>query len=121
MKNPIPWQQKTLEPKKMNPLENFIATSRPYLLMLALCSAPAWADEAIGAVTQVSGPLIVKRESGTIKALALGSQVERGDVIVSESATYARITFADGSEITLRPNTQLKLAAYSIKGVSAEG
>lgn len=97
----------------MNPLKNFTATSCACLALLMLGATQAWAGEAIGSVTQVNGPLLVKRASGAIKALALNSLVERGDVLVSESATYARIKFTDDSEITMRPSTQLKVESYS--------
>ncbi len=100
----------------MNPLKNFTATSCACLALLILGATQAWAGEAIGSVTQVNGPLLVKRASGAIKALALNSLVERGDVLVSESATYAQIKFTDDSEITMRPNSQLKVESYSFNG-----
>jgi hypothetical protein len=105
----------------MNPLKNSIATSFACLVLLVLGAAPAWAGEAIGSVTLVNGPLLVKRESGAIKALALHSLVERGDVLVSEKSTYARITFTDNSEITLRPNTRMKVESYSFNETGVDG
>ncbi|MEO7105143.1 MAG: iron dicitrate transport regulator FecR [Rhodoferax sp.] len=67
------------------------------------------AGTAIGTVTQVNGPLLLKRANGSIKALALNSFVEQGDTLVTEKNTYAQLKFADDSEVTLKPDTQLKI------------
>jgi hypothetical protein len=105
----------------MNPLKNCIATSTACLALLALGTAQALAGEAIGSVTLLDGPLLVKRQSGAIKALALNSLVERGDMLVSESATYAQIQFTDKTEITLKPNTSLKVESYAFNGTVGDG
>lgn len=97
----------------MNFEKRHIATNTLCLLIVSLCAGPAFAGVAVGTVTLVSGPLLVKKENGALKALGLNSSVEQGDVLVSEKATYARIKFADDSEITLKPNTQLKVEAFS--------
>lgn len=105
----------------MSPQKNFIATKTAFLVLLTFGGANVWANDPIGSVTQVNGPLFVKRANGALKALALHSSVERGDVIVSESATYARIQFSDESEITLRPSTQLKVESYSFNAIENDG
>jgi hypothetical protein len=79
--------------------------------LLALCVAPALAGTAIGTVTQVNGPLLLQRADGSIKAITLNSFVEQGDTLVTEKNTYAQLKFADHSEVTLKPNTQLKIEA----------
>lgn len=89
------------------------ATNTLCLLIVSLCAGPAFAGVAVGTVTLVSGPLLVKKENGALKALEVNSFVELGDVLVSEKDTYARIKFADDSEITLKPNTQLKIETFS--------
>ena len=95
--------------------KNCIAISRLSGWLLALCMAPAMAGTAVGTVTQVSGPLLLKRADGVIKAIALNSFVEQGDTLVTEKNTYAQLKFADDSELTLKPDTQLKIEvlAYS--------
>jgi hypothetical protein len=105
----------------MSPQKNFIATKAAFLLLLTFGGANVWAIDPIGSVAQVNGPLFVQRANGTLKALALHSSVERGDVIVSESSTYARIQFSDESEITLRPSTQLKVESYSFNEIENDG
>lgn len=94
-------------------LPKHFATNTLCLLIVSLCAGPAFAGVAVGAVTLVSGPLLVKKENGALKALELNSFVEQGDVLVSEKTTYARIKFADDSEITLKPNTRLKVEVFS--------
>lgn len=91
----------------------FFATKTLSLLALSLSMGPVFAGVAVGTVTLVNGPLLVKKENGVLKALELNSFVEQGDVLVSEKATYARIKFTDDSEITLKPNTRLKVEAFS--------
>jgi hypothetical protein len=103
-----------MQPKKC------IATRALCTLLLALGMASAMAGTAIGTVTQLNGPLLLKRADGVVKAIALHSFVEQGDVLVSEKNTYAQLTFADASEITLRPNTQLKIEVFTFNENRAE-
>jgi len=77
--------------------------------MLLAGAVPAFAGEVIATVTEVSGPLLVKRQNGTISALSLGSNVESGDLIVSERSTSANIKSLNGVAITLQANSQLRV------------
>jgi hypothetical protein len=97
----------------MNPPKKCTATSRLLGVLLVLGVAPAFAGVAIGTVTQLSGPLLLKRTDGTLKALAVDAFVEQGDVLVSEKSTYAQLRFADDSEVTLGPDTLLTIEAYT--------
>lgn len=97
----------------MNQPKKCTATSRLLGLVLVLATAPAFAGVAIGTVTQLSGPLLLKRADGTLKALAVDAFVEQGDVLVSEKTTYAQLRFADESEVTLGPDTLLKIEVYT--------
>ena len=83
------------------------------LLTVALsATGPAWAAPA-GEVTHLSGTLSVKRADGSTKLLSPKSEVQEGDLITTEAETYARVKFADGGEIVLRPGSQLKVEAYA--------
>jgi hypothetical protein len=97
----------------MNPSENFTVIKRLFALALLSGCATAFANQAVGTVTNLSGPLFVKTESGAFKILGLQSSVGPGDTLVSEQDTYARITFIDKSEISLAPNTQIKIEKFS--------
>ncbi len=94
-----------------HPRKNSIATSLLTLALGFLLSFSACAETA-GTVTHLSGPLLAKKADGTSKILSLKSIVESGDLLVSEKDTYARIKFIDNSEITLKPNTQIRIDAF---------
>lgn len=89
-----------------------IAISLLMFLLLAALFAGVGNAATAGWVTHLSGPLFAKKADGTVKALSVNSVVEEGDTLVTEQKTYARVKFSDESEITLRPQTQLKLTKY---------
>jgi hypothetical protein len=64
-------------------------------------------------VTHLSGPLVARTARGVTKALSIGSKVEAGDTIVTARRTYARLKFSDGSQVTLKPDTQFKVEQYA--------
>jgi hypothetical protein len=66
-------------------------------------------------VSHTSGPLMARKADGSSKLLAVSSPVEEGDVLVTAQATYARVKFTDGSEVTLRPNSQLRIDGYAFE------
>jgi hypothetical protein len=103
----------------MNQPKKCIAISSLCCWLVALCVAPAMAGTAVGTVTQVNGPLLLKRADGAIKAIALNSFVEQGDTLVTEKNTYAQLKFADDSEVTLKPGTQLKIEVLVFKASAA--
>jgi len=80
--------------------------------LLAFGSA-AWAAQVAGVVARLSGPLMAKKADGSVKVLALKSEIESGDTLVSEKNTYAQIKFIDNSEITLRPGTTFKVDNFA--------
>jgi hypothetical protein len=89
---------------------------KPLLFAAALLLAvPAWAAQVVGTVVNLSGPLLARKADGSAKILSLKSAVEQGDTLVSEKDTYARIKFIDNSEITLKPNSQLKIDDFSFE------
>ena len=93
-------------------MKSFKCLSLGFTLTLAmLFHGVAHADPA-GQVTHLSGILSVKRGEAT-KMLSVKSEVQEGDMLTTESETYARIKFVDGGEVVMRPGTQLKVASYS--------
>jgi hypothetical protein len=80
---------------------------------LLLAAAFAWAGQVAGTVVHLSGPLMARKADGTVKVLALKSEVESGDTLVSEKNTYAQLRFIDNSEITLRPGTTFKIEDFA--------
>jgi hypothetical protein len=89
------------------------------LLLLWLLPALAAAAPA-GEVTHVSGVSMVRRVDGSSKALAPKTPVEQGDVVVTSYNAYVRLKFTDGGEVTLRPNTQLRIDRYHFEPAKPE-
>lgn len=81
-------------------------------LLLSLFSAAAMAAGA-GTVTHLSGTLSVQRPDGSVRILSQKSEVNPGDVLTTQRDSYAQINFTDGSAATMRPNSTMKLEAYS--------
>ncbi|MBP9712916.1 MAG: FecR domain-containing protein [Sterolibacterium sp.] len=85
---------------------------RLLMLGLLLASHNLWAGVA-GQVTNLSGVLSAKRADGSSHLLAVRSEVMEGDLLTTTADTYARIKFVDRAEVVLRPNSQLRVNAYS--------
>ena len=86
------------------------------ILALMVFLAPissVWGAVPAGTVTHLSGPLMVKKADGSVKALYSDSAVEEGDVLITEKRTYARLKMRDNSDITLRPNSHFKVERFA--------
>lgn len=85
------------------------------ILAVWLMLAPWALAQAAGVATvsNLSGVLSAKLTDGSIRVLSVKSDVMPGDVLTTEKDSYARIKFSDGGEVTLRPNSQLKIDDYS--------
>lgn len=81
-------------------------------LTLSLVSGVAQAAGA-GTVTHLSGTLSVQRPDGSVRILSQKSEVLPGDTLTTQRDSYAQINFTDGSSITLRPNTTMRVEAYN--------
>ena len=84
-----------------------------FRLLIALSVLSGLAQASVGKVTNLSGPLFAVSADGAKRVLLLGQNVEEGETLVTPDRTYARIRFVDHSEVTLRPDTQLKVLAYA--------
>ncbi len=76
---------------------------------------------ASGKVLHVSGTLSVMRTNGAMYVLGQESEVFPGDVLLTQRDSYAQVNFTDGSSLTMRPLTQVKLDAYSFVQDKPEG
>jgi hypothetical protein len=88
--------------------------------MLALVTASAFAAGA-GVITHLSGTMSVQRPDGSVRILSQKSEVQPGDVLTTQRDSYAQINFTDGSAATMRPNTTMKLEAYSFTQEKPQG
>jgi hypothetical protein len=86
------------------------------LLGLSLATAfAAWTAMALassGTVTQLSGTLSVKKADGSVRILSQKSAVDSGDTLNTERDSYAQIKFDDGGQLTLKPNTTVKIESF---------
>lgn len=87
------------------------ATQR--LLSIAIGAALAAAASAVlaaaGTVSQLSGTLSVKKPDGSVRILSQKSEVQNGDILNTERDSYAQIRFEDGAQMTMKPNTSIKI------------
>jgi hypothetical protein len=67
---------------------------------------------ANGSVAHLSGTLSVQRADGSVRILSQKSEVSPGDLLTTQRDSYAQVNFTDGSSITMRPNTQVRVEQY---------
>jgi hypothetical protein len=93
----------------MNVTTKFLGIS--IAAVFAACSFGALA--ASGTVTQLSGTLSVRKADGSVRILSQRSAVDNGDTLNTERDSYAQIRFEDGAQITLKPNTAVKIDNFN--------
>lgn len=79
----------------------------------ALLLAVSAQASGAGTVTHLSGTLAAKRADGSTRLLSIASEIREGDELTTQRDTYARLKFADGGEVVMRPDTALQVSAYS--------
>ena len=80
---------------------------------LAVLSTDAAA--AVGNVTQLSGTLSVKKPDGSVRILSQKSEIASGDTLNTQTDSFAQIKFEDGGQITLKPNTSVKIDNFEFE------
>ncbi|MBI5108058.1 MAG: FecR domain-containing protein [Rhodocyclales bacterium] len=105
---------KSLPRRKSLSVPDTIHAMKARVLVFLIASLPfaALAGTA-GQITHLSGTLSAKRADGSSKLLSVKSEVQEGDTLNTEAETFARIKFADGGEVVMRPGTQLKIESYN--------
>lgn len=78
----------------------------------ALAAAAASALASTGTITQISGTLSVQKPDGSVRILSQRSEIASGDLINTERDSYAQIRFTDGGQITLKPNTSVRIENF---------
>lgn len=104
----------------MNCAKRRIAIKALAGFLLSCMGTAAWAGQVAGTVINLSGPLMVKKADGAVKVLAVRSEVESGDTLMSQKNTYAQIRFIDNSEMTLRPDTTFVIEAFAYDGAKPD-
>lgn len=82
------------------------------ILTAALLALPL-AAAAQATVQFLSGTLHVQRADGSVRLLSEKSEIKVGDVVTTERESYAQVKFTDGGQVTLRPQSQVKLDGYA--------
>jgi hypothetical protein len=86
--------------------------SQAAFVLLTLAASAAYAAGA-GTVTHLSGTLSVQRPDGSVRILSQKSEVNPGDVLTTQRDSYVQVNFTDGSSMTMRPNTTMKIENYT--------
>jgi len=89
-------------------------------MLLAVAAMPAWAAGGIGKVIYVTGTVVARLADGSMKVLSQDSEVRPEDVVTTEKNSVVRIKFSDGGQLTLRPETRLKIDAYHYEAAKPE-
>ncbi|HEY8085382.1 MAG TPA: FecR family protein [Methylophilaceae bacterium] len=92
------------------------------LLISALgLTAPVSVQAAAAVVLNTSGIVSVQRADGSVHALAKNSEVDQGEVITTQKGSYALFKFTDGGQLTLQPETTIKIDQYGFDAAKPEG
>lgn len=83
-------------------------------LVLLVVATSAYA-EASGKIGYMSGTLVAQRPDGTVKVMAPKAEVSEGDLLVTAKDSYAQVVMNDGTKMTMRPNSNLKIESYKFK------
>jgi hypothetical protein len=92
-----------------------------FALLLAFVSTMAQAassqssGEAAGRVGNMSGILVVQRVDGTVRVVGPKSEVYAGDMLITAKDSYAQVEMNDGTKMTLRPNSNLRIEDFHFK------
>lgn len=83
-------------------------------LVLLVVATSAYA-EASGKIGYMSGTLVAQRPDGTVKVMVPKAEVLEGDLLVTAKDSYAQVVMNDGTKMTMRPNSNLKIESYQFK------
>lgn len=83
------------------------------LLGATQAAAQSSPPPAAGRVSYLSGTMYVQTADKKTRILARDSSIYNGDVITTEKTTVARIEFGDGSSLSLKPRTQVKIDGFA--------
>jgi hypothetical protein len=85
------------------------------LLAFVSAMAQAAAPEAAGRVGNMSGTLVVQRVDGTVRVVGPKAEVFAGDMLITAKDSYAQVEMNDGTKMTIRPNSNLRIEAYRFR------
>jgi hypothetical protein len=77
-------------------------------LVLAAGSSPAQASET-GTFLSVEGKVLIRNPSGVSRPATVGAEAAEGEAVVTDKDSKATLKFFDGSQIDIKPETDLQL------------
>ncbi len=93
-------------------MNKYLAATIAALTLTLMILQPAQAADAAGKIGYMSGSLIAKRADGTVKIMGPKSEVMPGDLLETAKDSYAQVIMNDGTKMTVRPNSNLKIETY---------
>jgi len=81
-------------------------------LCFGMAAGAVAAATDIGMVMTVEGELSAKGADGSLRSLKAWGKVLAGDTLFTGKDSYARVKFADGGQISLKPKSQFKIEGY---------
>jgi hypothetical protein len=94
---------------------SFMTSTLISTLLLSMVFPIASLAAGAAVVLNTSGIVSVQRADGSVKALAKNSEVQEGDVITTQKGSYASFKFTDGGQLTLQPETSIKIDQYGFE------
>jgi len=82
------------------------------LAIQAFAAMAAAGAEPAARTAGVSGVVIIERAAGGVKLAAEGTAMEAGDSLRTEASSQARLDFADGTQVLVRPLSLFKVEKY---------
>lgn len=82
---------------------------------MAQAAADLPAKEVAGKVGNMSGTLVVQRVDGTVKVVGPKAEIFAGDMLITAKDSYAQVEMNDGTKMTLRPNSNLRIESYQFR------
>ncbi len=91
------------------------------ITLLALLLPSLAAAEVAGKIGYMSGSLIAKRADGTVTIMGPKSEVMAGDNLETGNDSYAQVQMNDGAQMTIRPNSNLKIESFQFNKEASKG
>lgn len=85
------------------------------VMLMAISTVSLAAVEAAGKIGYMSGALVAQRADGTVKVLAPKSEIFAGDMLITAKSSYAQVILNDGTQMTLRPDSNLRIEAFQFR------
>ena len=85
------------------------------LLLTVVATMAQAVEEAAGRVGNISGTLVVQRVDGTVRVVVPKAEVFAGDMLITAKDSYAQVEMNDGTRMTIRPNSNLRIEAYQYR------